>query len=127
MNLEVNFQDQYSISDIIIVHDQIKNHNFRGITVTLIHQEEENGSMSGGDFLPILSIVLGSSVTTAILAGLFDVFKEFLIHKTSKSELESKQDKITFYRKEGEVETSITLHVFDEEERKVFLEYFKNK
>lgn len=130
MKIEIKLNTKNADEEITSLNDFISEHNIKGLSNKIAISEPEHGSMSVGDLMPIIQMILGSTVVAAGVKVIFDIIKNYFdLRKqkiTSQSELDKnkiEQNKIEFIveTKEGE-KVNLKFSSFNETERKQFFE-----
>ena len=130
MKLEITLNTANAPDEIIELNDFIREQNIKGIMTKVARREPQPGEMSIGDYMPIIQMILGSTVVAAGVKGLFDVFKNYFDLKkqkiTSKAEVEKatlEQHKIAFTVESNDGrKINLQFASFSETERKHFFE-----
>lgn len=133
MTTKVKMELNFNPEDIIDFDNYIKEESPSGILTKLEELPPAKGSMGMSTYLPIIEILLGSSVVAAGIKGLFEIIKKWFDLKkeevNSKFELEKlklEEKKVTFTKVVDDNKTeTLTLSLFNENERKQFLSFIK--
>lgn len=128
MKIELKLNTENANDEINEFNYFICEQNLKGMRFKVLQKEPEPETMSLGDILPIIEIVLGSSVVAASVKGLFDVIKNYFDMRKEKiskiNELE--KAKIEQHKIEFSIETNAGKKVnlkfssFNENERTEF-------
>jgi hypothetical protein len=121
---------QLNSDEIVELNDLIREKNPKGMISKVVEKDAEPGSMGLMDFMPIIDLLLGSTVVAAGLKGLFDIIKSYfeVRSKQTLSKAEIEKTKIEQHNIEIVVETndgkktSLKFNSFNEDERKRFIE-----
>ena len=121
---------QLSSDEIVELNDLIREKNQKGLLPKLIEKKAEPGSMSLGEYLPVIQLVLGSTAVAAGIKGIFDVIKYYFSMREKKilSNTEIEKSKLELYKIDFQIETkdgiktSLKFSSFDEDERNNFFE-----
>jgi hypothetical protein len=116
-------------ADIHDLNTLIQEQNLKGVQTNVVEGQPIEGSMGAADFLPIIQMVLGSTVAAAGVKGLFDVLKNYFDLKKQRlvSDENLEKAKIEEHKIEMVVETAegkkvnVKFSSFNEAERKTFL------
>ncbi len=130
MKIEIKLNTKDSDEEISILNDFISEQNLKGLINKIAVSEPKHGSMSVGDLMPIIQIILGSTVVAAVVKGLFDIIKNYfdlrkqkIISQSEieKNKIEQHKIEIVLETKEGE-KVNLKFSSFNETERKHFFE-----
>jgi hypothetical protein len=133
MKIEIKLNKDNN-SELIDLYDFISEQNLKSMRFTIQQKESEIGTLGAVDYLPIIELVLGSSVIAASVKGIFDILKNYFDLKKVKiakqSELE--KNKLELYKIELTIETNDNKKVdlkfasFDQNERSEFFKSIDN-
>lgn len=121
MKIELVLNTANAADEITGLNDYIREQNLKGIMTKVAEREPLPGEMSAGDYLPVVQLILGSTVVAAGVKGLFDLIKNYFELRKEKVKAELEQHKIAFTieTKDGE-KVNLQFSAFNEEERKHF-------
>ncbi|MCX6251014.1 MAG: hypothetical protein NTX61_09690 [Bacteroidetes bacterium] len=128
MKLEITLNTENAADEINELNDFIREQNIKGIITKVAQREPQPGEMSIGDYMPIIQMILGSTVVAAGVKGLFDILKNYFdLQKqrvASKADVEkanTEQQKIAFTveKKDGS-KINLQFSSFSDSERKNF-------
>ena len=130
MKIELKVNGLKQVDDIWELKDLIAEKNIGGLKLNVAESPSQAGTMSGSDYLPIIQMVLGSTVVSAAVKGLFDVIKGYFDLQKQKTDLEKTritENKIEFefHGKDG-VKNILKFNSFDEKERAHFFDMVDN-
>ncbi len=131
MNLKMELNTD--AENVQSLNEFIKEESPSGVISKIKKAPAVEGAMGMDTYLPIIELVLSSTVVTAGVKGLFDVIKKWFEIKrkaieanTELAKIESEEKKVTFTKTTQDNQTeTITLSLFNEAEREKFLEYIK--
>jgi len=112
------------------LNDFIREQNLKGIITKVEEIEAPKGTMGFGDLMPIITLILGSSVVTAGVKGLFDLVKNYFEMRKQReltnaeierTKLEQYNIDFVFETNEGK-KVNLKFNSFSDEERKQFLQ-----
>lgn len=109
----------------------IAENSLPGVQAKLEAKQPEAGALSGGEYLPLVKMLLGSTVVASTVKSLFDIIKQYFeLQKTkTKAATEIEKAKINAGRVQLKIKNKtgksvdLTFTAFDEKERS---EFFKN-
>jgi hypothetical protein len=108
----------------------IQEYKLKGLIVEFVQIESNDNSMGASEYLPILQLVLNSTVLAAGVKGLFDILKNYFelkkeklrsIIETEKLQVEKSLLELDIEDEKGK-KTHIKIKSFSDEERKMFFE-----
>lgn len=127
MKIQLELLTENANEEIEDFNDFIREENISGLITKLKEAEPEEGAMSAADYLPIIQMVLGSSVVAAGIKGIFDVIKKYFDYKTSTSKIKAEEKKVVLSKKNDKGESeSFTMSLLNEEERIKFMKFFED-
>ena len=132
MNIQLELKTKNAIEDIEELNDFIREENLSGVITKIAEAPAKEGTMDIGSYMPIIQMVLGSTVVAAGVKGVFDILKkwfELQQHKITteldKEKMKSETKKVTLTKKNKDNETEVfSMSLFNEDERKQFMEFF---
>ena len=125
MNIQLELKTENAIEDIEELNDFIREENLSGVITKIEDAPAKDGTMDIGTYMPIIQMVLGSTVVATGIKGIFDILKKWFEYKTKKIELQTVEKKVTLSKKNKDGETEMfTMSLFDEKERKQFMKFF---
>jgi hypothetical protein len=133
MNPEITIYLEPSSDDDVVENFKnfIVENNLSGIQARLERKEPEAGTLSGGEYLPLIKMLLGSTVVATTVKSLFDIIKKYFELQESKTKAKTDVEKakinagkvqLKLKNKEGK-DVDLTFTAFDQKERDAF---FKN-
>jgi len=125
MKLELKLNSVNAEEEIIELNDYIKEHNLKGLISKVLTKEPEKNSMSVNEYMPIIQLVLGSTVVAAGVKGLFDIIKSYFELKKQKisSNVDMEKNSAEKSKIEFQIETkagkkiNLKFNSFDDKER----------
>jgi hypothetical protein len=130
MKIDLKLNTENANDEIVQLYNFINEHSIKGIKNKVAVQEPMPGSMDVGSYMPIIEMILGSSVVAAGVKGLFDIIKnyfdlrkqKFISHSdTEKNKMDQNKVEFVVETKEGE-KINLKFSSFNEEERKHFFD-----
>lgn len=130
MKAELRLNTKNAEEEITDLYNFINEHSLSGIKNRIIESEPEKGTMGAGELMPIIQIVLGSTVVAAGVKSLFDILKSYfeLRKQKSSAQIEIEKNKTDQHKIEFAVETNdgkkinLKFSSFNDDERKQFFE-----
>ncbi len=121
--LQLNAPD--GSDEIHELHDYLREQNLKGMVTNVPQAPPVPGSMSGGAYMSIINVLLGSTVVSAGVKGLFDILKGYFDWKKQGSSEKKTAEKISedAHKMEFVIESSdgkklsVKLNSFNEKER----------
>lgn len=122
MKIELVLNTENATDEITGLNDYIREQNLKGIITKVAEREPQPGEMSAGDYMPIIQMILGSTVVAAGVKGIFDIIKNYFELRKEKIKATVEQHKIslTVEAKDGK-KVNLQFSSFNEKERKLFL------
>jgi hypothetical protein len=77
LKIELKLNTENADNEIIQLYDFINEHSIKGIKSKVAEIEPELGTMGAGDYMPIIQMILGSTVVAAGVKGLFEIIKNY--------------------------------------------------
>jgi len=128
MKIELVLNTTNAADEITGLNDYIREQNLKGIMTKVAERDPQPGEMSAGDYMPIIQMILGSTVVAAGVKGIFDIIKNYFDLQKEKIKAEADKEKtkieqhkiaFTVETKEGE-KVNLQFSSFDEKERAHF-------
>lgn len=128
MNLELKLIHENVKSEIHYLNDFICEYNIQGMRSKVKTKESRSGTMGAIDFLPVIQILLGSTVVASGVKGMFDIIKNYFdlkkqevasLAEIEKSKIEQHKIEFTFKDDKGK-KANIKFASFDDKERERF-------
>lgn len=132
MKISLHLHTPNAGEEIVGLNDFIREQNIKGLITKIPEIEPPTGTMSVSDYMPMIELLLGSTVVAAGVKGIFDAVKNYFDLRGMKiskdAEVErSKMDQgiITLDFESGQgKKINLKFNSFDDNERKQFLETF---
>lgn len=126
MRVQFNFEGLDSEDEIHDINAYIGEHNLKGVQSRVLHEEIKEGNMGLADSLPVIELVLGSSVLSASITAVFGVIKKYIEmrkNRTAKllqlAESQLEQNRIDLSLGiEGKKSLNLSINTTNPEERK---------
>ena len=130
MRIKLHLNTADSNDEIVELNDFLKEQNMKGLISKIEETKAVEGTMGVGDYLPVLEIILSSTVVAAGVKGLFEVFKNYFDLKRARISTASDLDKLKIEQRKVEfsMETAdgkkvnVKFSSFDSNERKQFFD-----
>lgn len=121
MKIELVLNTANAADEITGLNDYIREQNLKGIMTKVAEREPRPGEMSAGDYMPIIQMILGSTVVAAGVKGIFDIIKNYFELRKEKIKATVEQHKIAFtVETQDGKKVNLQFSSFDEKERKQF-------
>lgn len=119
-----------SLEELDNLKNYIQEYKLKGLIVEFVQIESNDNSMGVSEYLPILQLVLSSTVLAAGVKGLFDILKNYFELKKEKLRSMIEMEKLQVEKSllelniedENGKKTHIKIKSFSDEERKLFFE-----
>jgi hypothetical protein len=135
MQVQIILETENPETDAIQLNDFIKELNIKELISNVEESQTTNGTMSVGEYLPIINLLLTSTVSSVFIKGIFDVIKNYFDIKkanisssieTKKIEAEINKVTITIENDDG-IKKSMSFSTFNEDERTKFFEIINSE
>jgi hypothetical protein len=122
MELELVLTSTNAHQEIIELDHFISEANLKNVITNVVEVTAEKGAMSGGDYLPIIKIILGSTAIAATVRGILGVVKDYFVFKVAQQQRISEDHKIEFTMEDQTgKKIAFKINSFDESERSELL------
>ncbi len=121
MKFEIVLNTENATEEIENLNEYIREQNLKGVMTKLVERPPQQGEMSIGDYMPVIELLLGSTVVAAGVKGLFDIIKNYFDLQKEKLKNKTEQHKISFNIETDGKKVDLQLTSFDEKERQNFI------